>query len=171
MSLPLTATFEDVDLGGSSHTVEMKLGMTTEGVRPVAVTVVPSAEGQPVTGTALRAVRVQELARHAILRAATRGRTETTEDGGTSTEIMSPELTDQEVELIRLRGPVRESLEVAAWLYNVACVIGVPPAKEVERGLGLPRTTATKWIKRARDMGLIESPAEGGTDGQHQEAT
>jgi transposase-like protein len=55
---------------------------------------------------------------------------------------------------------------VAAWVYNVASLVGLPPAKKVERELGLPRTTASKWIRRARDMGLI-SPEERNTDGKH----
>jgi len=113
----------------------------------------------------LRAVKVWDLARAGIITGAHRGRSEATSDGGTATELLSTSLTDQDTELIRLRGPVRESLEWAAWFYNLARVLGLPPAKQVELELGLPRTTAAKWIRRARDMGLI-SPTEGSTNGK-----
>ena len=128
---------------------------------------VTAPEGSPpLTSTILRAVPVQRLARAAILAGVQRGRRKRTSDGGTSTEILSPGLDDKDLELVRLRGPVPESLEVAAWVYNVAHLVGLPPARQVELTLGLPRTTASKWIKRARDMGLI-GPEERNTDGKH----
>lgn len=170
MPLPLSVTYEGVEIEGALYVVEMVIDTTTKGIRPVSVKVVAPA-GQAITSTELRAVRMGELWRDAILRTVTRGYSKATaDDGAERADLMATGLSDQEVELIKLRGPVRESLEVAAWLYNVACVIGLPPAKEVERGLGLPRTTASKWIRRAREMGLITS-TEGSADGEHQAAS
>jgi len=166
MWLPGTAAFEPVALDGAPYRVELRLDMTPDGIRPVSVTVTAPEGSPPVTGTTLRAVQVQNLTRTGIIQGALRGRSETTVKDGTSIELLSPSRTEQDIELIRLRGPVRESLEVAAYLYNLAGLIGLHPAKEVERELGLPRTTATKWIRRARDMGLI-GPTEGSTDGEH----
>ena len=53
----------------------------------------------------------------------------------------------------------RESLEWVAYLYNIAELVGLTPARQVADGLNLPHSTATKWIKRAKDIGLI--PEEG----------
>lgn len=165
MGLPGTATFEPVDIGGAPYAVAITFGMTADGPRPAAVTVTAAEGSPPVTSSTLRAVKVWDLARAGIITGAHRGRSEATSDGGTATELLSTSLTDQDIELIRLRGPVRESLEWAAWFYNLARVLGLPPAKQVELELGLPRTTAAKWIRRARDMGLI-SPTEGSTNGK-----
>jgi hypothetical protein len=160
MQLPGTVTCEDVDLCGAPYTVTIGLDMTADGIRPVCVTVAVPEGSPPVTSTVLRAVPLQELTRAGILTGALRGRLGTTDGGGISIDILSTNLTDQETELIRLRGPVPESLEWAAYLYNMAELVGLPPARQVADGLGLPHPTATKWIKRAKDMGLI-GPKEG----------
>ena len=164
IALPGTATFEGVNLGGALYKVELGLDMTPAGIRPVSVKVTAAIGGPPVTGTALRAVRVADLARTAIILGALRGRTTATGKGATRTDILSP-LTDKDIELIRLRGPVRESVEWAAYFYNLGQLAGLPPARQVELSLGLPRSTAAKWVKRARDMGLI-GPTGGSTDGE-----
>jgi hypothetical protein len=65
-------------------------------------------------------------------------------------------LSDQDVAYLRLQGPTDDSLEWVAYFYNLAGVLGLPPARQVEVGLDLPRTTATKWIRRARDKGLLD---------------
>jgi hypothetical protein len=153
-----------VDLGGAPYIVKLGLDLRANRVCPVTVNVTAPEGSPPVTSTTLRAVRVQDLFHDAIIRGALPARVEATGTGGTSFDVLSP-LTEQDVELIRLRGPVRESLEWTARLYDVAQKIGLHPAQHVERALGLPRTTATKWIRRARDMGLI-SPTEGSTDGE-----
>lgn len=168
MQLPGTVTCEDVELCGAPYTITIGLDMTADGIRPVSVTVAVPEGSPPVTGTILRAVPVQALTRAGILTGALRGRPGTTDGGGTRIDILSTTLTDQETELIRLRGPVRESLEWAAYLYNMAQLVGLPPARQVETGLGLPHPTATKWIRRAKDMGLI-GPEERNTDGKHHQ--
>lgn len=157
--LPGTATFTAVDLDGAPYTVQLVLDTRDGEIRPVSVTVTAPSGSPPVTGTTLRAVRIAELTRTGILAGVQRGRRKS-KAGGTGTEILSPGLGDKDLELLRLRGPVRESLEVLAWVYNLAGFLGLPPAKQAGLELGLPRATVTRWVRRAKDMGLI-GPAEG----------
>lgn len=48
-----------------------------------------------------------------------------------------------------------EFLAQAARVYRRALLVGRPPVDAVMTGLGLPRTTASRWITRARDRGLL----------------
>ena len=45
-----------------------------------------------------------------------------------------------------------------AKIYTAAAIEGKPPAKTVRDVLGLPPSTAGYWIRRAKDLGLIEGP-------------
>jgi hypothetical protein len=155
MWVPGTATFSEVELGGALYTVQMTLDATDEGVRPTSVTVSADKGGPPVTATVFRDVPVGQLTQHAIALAAMRGRRTRTK-GTTEIDVLDSALTDEQAELLRLRGPTDESLEWAAYFYNLARLVGRPPAREVELSLGLPRTTASKWIRRAREKGLID---------------
>jgi hypothetical protein len=35
-------------------------------------------------------------------------------------------------------------------------VLGLPPAKQVELSFEVPRTTASKWVRRARERGFLD---------------
>jgi hypothetical protein len=75
----------------------------------------------------------------------------------------APVLTEQEVELARLRGPVDSTLRTTAAIYKAAAAVGDPPLQAVERTLGLPRSTAGRWVSLARGRGLLgRSAAAGG---------
>jgi hypothetical protein len=54
------------------------------------------------------------------------------------------------------------TLEWVAFFYNLGRAVGLPPARQVELELNVPRTTASKWVRRAREEGLIH--------GEHPEA-
>lgn len=95
------------------------------------------------------ALPVAELAQ-VITGHAFRGAREVTADGEVHIQLFS--LSEQEAELIRLRGPVASSLEHAARIYNAA-ERGLDPARQVELVIGLPRTTVTRWVRRAREAG------------------
>lgn len=131
-------------------------------LRPTAVTV-RSEIGEEITATDLRAVNVKTLWRAAIVQHVHYVGATTDEDGHQSPFRKSPfQLPDDQLEVMRLRGPERETLEYVADVYSLARTLGLAPAlyvQEVFAGEGLeqlPRTTATKWIKRARDLGLIQ---------------
>ncbi len=166
MHLPGTVTQSDVEIEGALYDVAIVLDRTAEGgVRATAVTVTAHDGSPPVTGTTLRAVRVWDLVQQAILLAAHRGRRKVANEV-TTTEVLTSTLSDADAEQLRLHGPTDKSLEWVAHFYNLAQAVGLPPAKQVQLAIGLPRTTATKWIKRARDKGLL-SPKGEQTDGKH----
>lgn len=73
------------------------------------------------------------------------------------------ELSVEELANLRSRGPGSEdTLRVVADAYNVAEALGIPVSKHVQRVFSsngkldlLPRATASAWIRRAKDQGLI----------------
>src|SRR4051812_13355293 len=118
LELPASAYFQDVELEGSPHRVHMRLEMTSEGVRPTQVTV--DGKSRPVTGTALRAVRVWDLAEQAIRLGLKRA-------GGAPTMLSA-----KKIRQLRELGPQQESLEWVAFFYNLGRAMGLPPARQVE---------------------------------------
>jgi DNA-binding transcriptional ArsR family regulator len=48
-----------------------------------------------------------------------------------------------------------ELLEWVSLIYRRAVVLGDAPAQSVANALGMPRSTAGRWITRARDRGLL----------------
>jgi hypothetical protein len=52
-------------------------------------------------------------------------------------------------------GPTTRALEWVAYYYQFAVLFGESPVSEVMTGLSLPRSTASRWITRARDRGLL----------------
>lgn len=161
MNLPCRATFSDYEADGALVNVTLTLGLTAEGVRPTAVKVAdPSAE-RPISGTTLRAVKVHDLARYAIATAVYRGRPNYIEGRLVSIDELAEArvLSDEETRRIRAQGPVDESLRWVVDFYNLGLILGLPPARQVELSLGLPRTTASKWIRRAREAGMLNRDA------------
>ncbi|HEY8589544.1 MAG TPA: hypothetical protein VIL55_08330 [Naasia sp.] len=53
-------------------------------------------------------------------------------------------------------GPTRDTLELVQLAYGVAALAGQPPMQAVAAELGIPTRTATHWIARARQAGLLE---------------
>jgi hypothetical protein len=52
-------------------------------------------------------------------------------------------------------GPSDEDLRTVAALYQVAYATGQAPTKLVMNRLDLPRSTASRWVRMARDRGLL----------------
>jgi hypothetical protein len=61
-------------------------------------------------------------------------------------------------------GPSEKDLRAVADVYQIAYVTGGPPTKTVMERLGLPRSTASRWIRMARERGLL-GPATPGKAG------
>jgi hypothetical protein len=57
-------------------------------------------------------------------------------------------------------GPTDRTLRWTAHLYRYGLAIEYNPTKSVEESLGVPRSTAGRWIAKARERGYLE-PAEG----------
>ena len=158
MATPAGVDFNGVELEGALYDVEMILDMTDEGFRPTSVKVTSQAGSPPVTGTTLRALRVWDLARAAIPLGVSRTVQRTEQKDGSFVTQIEPvdELSDEEVARLRKQGPTEETLGWVAYFYNLAGILGLPPAKQVEVSLKVPRTTASKWVRRAKEKGLID---------------
>ena len=52
-------------------------------------------------------------------------------------------------------GPSEEDLRIIAMVYQVAYATGTPPTKAVMLRAGVPRSTAGRWIRMARERGLL----------------
>lgn len=68
---------------------------------------------------------------------------------------------DDLAKVCRFQGPTPETLGWVALIYGSAKELGLPPARQVEKDLGLPRTTASKWVRRARQQGFIQQKGDG----------
>jgi hypothetical protein len=56
---------------------------------------------------------------------------------------------------IRKQGPTDESLRVVAQVYRLALAVREDPTAAVASGLKLPRPTAARWVKTARQRGYL----------------
>jgi hypothetical protein len=54
-------------------------------------------------------------------------------------------------------GPTIDHLRASGQIYTLAYACGGSPRKEVMEALGLPRTTANRWIRLAREQGQLPS--------------
>lgn len=160
--LPVIVTVSPVDLGEGTYLVRIVLDQTTDGIRPVQVMVQSQDDDNrvPVTGTALRAVKVSELAREGLKDWALKsddfsgyvsppGKPNTKGIGGSKGR---PTGTPTDM---KRQGPTGEALRWAAYYYNLASVLGLPPLKEVATRLQLSSATAARWVRKAREEGLI----------------
>ena len=128
-----------------------RLAVATNGKRLTVYAVAVEGPGVvdgnliEVTGTDLRAVRVRDLVRTHLPQFVIAPE-------GSSLSI-SPELRDE----LRSAGPSNgRARRTAADLYNFASALGLPPAKYVQDQLGLSPATASRWIKRVRELGWLD---------------
>ena len=52
-------------------------------------------------------------------------------------------------------GPTDETLRWVARIYRLALLVGDAPTQAVAEGLSVPRSTAGRWVTRARDRGHL----------------
>lgn len=163
IDLPGELSIADVPAKGQGVTFRVD-HVDGVGVRPTAV-LVTSTTGQEVTSTDLRKVNVKHLWRAAIVDHVKYMRMfmfDWEEWDGKVARDSPLQLPDEILERLRLRGPTRPTLDYVVDMYMFADSIGLAPALYVQEIFAgenldpLPRTTATKWIKKARDMGLFE---------------
>jgi hypothetical protein len=60
---------------------------------------------------------------------------------------------------LRAQGPTEESLRVAARVYRMAHLVRDNPTGAVASAIGLPHSTAARWVQQARQAGFL-GPAE-----------
>ncbi|WP_134069530.1 hypothetical protein [Mycobacteroides salmoniphilum] len=157
IKVPFTGTI-DLDAGDAFGSevaqVVMDIDLVNGILQPVSVKVV-GRDGHPVTGTTLRQVPVKGMAAN-LIQSVIAAREDTATGTRVSVGLHSPiHLDDAQKARLRDQGPVEESLRAVANFYEFGRVTGYPPAKFVEDNLGLPRTTASKWVRRAREAGFL----------------
>ena len=151
LAMPAKATVTEIVNG-----FEVLIDVVPEAGRLVAqeVRIRRTDGGPPVTGEAIRSIPVAGL----VKLAATLALEVIEHDGYTewSPRILTPETA------LRLRenGPTTETLDWVAYLYRLGLLMGEPPTKAVEVRLGIPRSTAGRWVAAARDRGPL-GPSEG----------
>lgn len=114
-----------------------------------SITVSAESSAHELTGAVMR-----DLPLHTYLREALLDLVEIRLQG--SGEVFSLEDVRRDREAIVAGGPSSwETLRAVARVYRAAEILGLRPAKAVQDHLGLTAPTATLWIRRARDIGLI----------------
>ena len=161
--LPVIGKFTDMEIEGHRYNLHLELDMTEEGIKPVSVLFASHDESPALTSTTLRSIKLGALTQQVLVRSVQSGQIKMPSDYEIVIDSQGPvsELSDDEVKRIREQGPTDESLQWAANFYNLGQVLGLPPAKQVEVNLGLPRTTASKWVRRAREKGLLVDSISG----------
>lgn len=162
VKLPVVGHFTNLDIEGNRYNLDLVLDMTSEGIKPVDLRLRPDATAPGLTSTILRALKIGELTQQVLLRSVESGDVHSS-DYEITIDSHGPvaELSEHDIQRIREQGPTDESLQWTANFYNLGQVLGLPPAKQVELNLGLPRTTASKWVRRAREKGLLVETISG----------
>lgn len=99
---------------------------------------VRQGDGDEVTGEALRRVAVAGILRQGVTR-----------------EILDTNAGPVPAHLGEA-GPTPETLAWVARVYSLALLLGDAPTQRVADTLGVPRSTAGRWVTRARDRGLLK---------------
>jgi hypothetical protein len=169
--LPSRYSMVATDVPGLPYRVEFVV-VASAGSRPQAesVTLVQLVDehgrpaGPPVTSAALRRVAVAELVRLSVEVAAQVLDSELpTRDPETETSGKLRPPTDEETTELRKRRRRRvdsELLANVAELYREAARVGQAPTQAVADTLGVPRSTAGRYVVRARREGHL-GPAPG----------
>jgi hypothetical protein len=126
--------------------------------------VVQAVRGANLTSEILHAVRPPEIIREAVLDlifGSLEGRRPGTKEWGRAVAgrfigarlrgepaPQSPDLNDA------------PKVKEVAWVYQFAYMVGQRPTATVMKGFGLPRSTAGRLIRQARDQGLLGQTTE-----------
>lgn len=146
------------DYKGYNVVVRVRAG---EGrLRATEVRVTQRDGGKEVTGEALRTITVAAFVRYS-LSASAKLRDAAEEDVPT---LVYGLLDVADRDRLRAAGPIPETLEWVARIYQLAFALGERPTKQVEEVFEVPRYTASRWVASARARGLL-GPTEPGKAG------
>lgn len=139
--------------------VLVELGVALEAGRLVAerVTCLRRGGGGPVTSDVLPRVPVGRLVRAAATNVVMRSEGQAVMGGRGLVSVNTPYRPEVDVS----QGPTPEALEAVAVVYRLAFAVGEPPTRAVAEQLGLARSTAGRWVQRAREAGLLGATTEG----------
>lgn len=142
--LPGTLAFSDEPHEGWQINVDIDL--RNGQISPTSVQVVAS-DTQSVTGGDLRAVAIHLLLGKSLLHDKLR------EFWGVDKGWLKSQET---VQRIRAEGPTDENVRYAAELFLFSKATRGAASEFVQHSLGLPKPTAARWLRRARELGYID---------------
>ena len=117
------------------------------GVRKLTVT---AAEGATVTADLLRNLAIRRLVAEAVLAVNAFRFIGVVKNAKAAIESFDAK-----------SGPTDEALNAVAAVYRRALMVGEPPTKAVVDDLGLARSTAGRWVMKAREKGFLGSTTKG----------
>jgi hypothetical protein len=132
--------------------------MVLEGRRYVVqeLRITRQNEGEPITSELIRKIPVQRLIRGLVSDAVELWILQPSPEGTRNYAISLVELSEDERGRLVAAGPTDETLLWVARIYVMAELAGDPPAKSVRETFGVPTSTASYWIKRARDRKILD---------------
>jgi hypothetical protein len=108
----------------------------------------------PITTEHIRTIPVQSIIAQVAFRYIYRVKNNPSADG----EVLTPIRRFPDFKRLTKAGPTRESLEYVALWYRLMYACNLDPAQAVEDAFGLARSTAQRWVSKARNLGLIAIP-------------
>ena len=148
-----TATADDI---GVETTIEAAYSSDAGRYRIVATAHRASTETAEITPTVLRQVRLGELLSAAVpycVAVDFEGKQRSVHDLlATGGRIVPEPLAAVAV----AAGPTANTLGLVHLIYGVAALAALPPMRAVATELGIPERTATHWITKARNAGLLD---------------
>jgi hypothetical protein len=132
----ISRAWDDID----GYTVELTATYDADSGRYTTSRLeVEAKPGREVTGEGLRMIAVAGLLRHAVAEKVA--------------PLLQPSVTHPRD--LGQAGPTTETLRHVAALYRLAVVLGDAPTQRVADTLGVPRSTASRWVTRSRDRGYL----------------
>jgi hypothetical protein len=125
-----------VDDPGLPYIVELTIAFNGDRVQCERLTCQQRDSGKPITSTGMLQIHTAEL----VFRAA--------RVAATPHDLELPPLPDRS-------GPTSEHLRTVSQIYAIAYACGGNPRQSVMEALGLPRSTANRWFKLAREQGFL----------------
>ena len=136
---------------------EVEIDVALEGDRFVceSLTATRKRGGPPVTSEGIRKLPMQTLIRTAATAFGIIHRVKKNPHAPETEVILTPARLGS-FQRFAKEGPTDEALEWVALVYRLAYACNEPPTKAVEEAFGLARSTAERWVSKARDLELIE---------------
>ncbi len=135
-------TFIDVqgtDVNG--YDLTMKVEYTPSSGRYECRTLTLTTPDAEITGESLRSIPVQNILKDGVVSALS------------AVTALNMGVIPQDV---TEGGPTTSALSWVSYVYRVALILGESPVQGVAGALNLPKSTANRWITRARDRGLLD---------------
>lgn len=139
LRVPRFVDIQASDVNGYDVTMRAAYSLTSGRFECRTLTI-STSDGAEITGEALRSVPVQTVLHSGVAQAL---------QGFTTLNMgaMPRDITEG--------GPTTRALEWVAYLYRIALIFGDSPVQAVTTTLKLPKSTANRWITRARDRGIL----------------